>query len=184
MKTALHLIFACAFLLSLEGSASACTCLPSKGVAQEVELSSAVFSGKVIEIKRHGRAAELFGQVEVVFEVEKSWKGVDKRIVSVFTSSGSASCGYGFTKGRTYLVYTGGSPQGRLSTSICSRTKRLNKAREDLRVLGAGKEVVEAERRAPRLTTHSTGLATSVPFIFDINRPPVNSSVRPPRLRA
>lgn len=136
MKNTLLLIFACAFLLFLEDTASACSCLPSKGVAQEVEISSAVFSGKVIGIKRHSQSAELFGQVEVIFEVDKSWKGVDKRVVSVFTSSGSASCGYGFKKGRTYLVYTGGSPQGQLSTSICSRTKRLNKAGDDLRVLG------------------------------------------------
>ena len=141
MKNTLLLLFACAFLLFLEDTASACTCLPSKGVAQEVEISSAVFSGKVIEIKRHDRTEDPLGQVEVIFEVNKSWKGVDKRIISVFTGSNSASCGYGFKKGRTYLVYTGGSPQGQLSTSICSRTKRLNKAREELRILGAGKKV-------------------------------------------
>jgi len=139
MKNTLLLLCACVFLLLLEDDASACTCLPSKGVAQEVEISSAVFSGKVIEIKRHDRTEDPLGQVEVVFEVNKSWKGVDKRSISVFTGSNSASCGYGFKKGLTYLVYTGGSPQGQLSTSICSRTKRLNKAREDLRILGVGK---------------------------------------------
>lgn len=149
MKNTLLLILACALLSLLADTASACTCLPPKEIAQEVEISSAVFSGRVIEIKRHGRTAELLGQVEVIFEVDKSWKGVDKRIVSVFTSSGSASCGYGFKKGRTYLAYAGGSTQGGLSTSICSRTKRLNKAREDLRVLGVGKEVAEVEHRAP-----------------------------------
>ena len=138
MKNTLLLVFACAFILFLESTALACSCLPSKGVAQELEISSAVFSGKVIEIKRHDQAADPLGQVEVIFEVYKSWKGADKRIVSVFTGSNSASCGYGFKKGRTYLVYTGGTPQGRLSTSICSRTKRLNKAGEDLRVLGRG----------------------------------------------
>ena len=149
MKNSLLLIFACTFLLFLEDNALACTCLPLKSVAQEVGIRSAVFSGKVIEIKRHDRTAELFERVEVIFEVDKSWKGVDKRIVSVFTSSGSASCGYGFKKGRTYLVYAGGSLQRRLTTGICSRTKRLNKAREDLRVLGAGKEIVQMEYGAP-----------------------------------
>jgi hypothetical protein len=140
MKNTLLLIFVCAFLLFLEDTAPACTCLPPKGVTQELEFSSAVFSGKVIDIRRHDRPAELFEQLEVIFEVDKSWKGADKKIISVFTSSGSASCGYSFKKGRTYLVYTGGNLQGRLSTSICSRTKRLNKAREDLRVLGRVKK--------------------------------------------
>jgi hypothetical protein len=147
MKKTLLLLFACASLLFLEETASACSCLPPKGVAQEVEMSSAVFSGKVIEIKRHDRTEDPLGRVEVIFEVDKAWKGVDKRIVSVFTGSDSAACGYGFKRGRTYLVYTGGSPQGQFSTSICSRTKRLNKAREDLRALGAGKRVAGAQHR-------------------------------------
>ena len=117
----------------------ACTCAPVQSAAQELERATAVFSGKVVEIKRHKRPEGIFAGVEVVFRVEKTWKGVEGGTVRVFTSSHSAACGYGFRKGRTYLVYAYGDAKGGLSTGICSRTKRLKDAREDLGELGAGK---------------------------------------------
>jgi hypothetical protein len=104
-----------------------------------LERSAAVFSGRVIEIRRHEKASDLFGQVEVVLKVDRSWKGGAERIVSVFTSSQSSACGYGFKKGRAYLIYAQKDRQDRLSTSICSRTKRLKDSRRDLAELGQGK---------------------------------------------
>jgi hypothetical protein len=73
--------------------------------------------------------------------VDRAWKGVNKGTARVFTSSQSAACGYRFSKGHTYLVYASGNSRGRLSTNICSRTKRLKDAREDLDQLGAGKKL-------------------------------------------
>jgi hypothetical protein len=118
----------------------ACTCAPPKPVAQALEDASAVFSGKVLKIKRvkRGEQAEL-ADVEVVFAINRSWKGAKQRTLSVFTSSQSAACGYGFKKGRTYLVYAHGNSEQKLSTSICSRTKRFSEAGEDLKELGAAK---------------------------------------------
>ena len=37
----------------------------------------------------------------------------------------------------------------------------------------------KSARTMPRLTTHSTGLAISLPFAFDVDCSPVNSTVRP-----
>ena len=119
--------------------ALACTCVPSAGPGEALEQAAAVFSGTVVQIKRHKPADDIFSAVEVVFRVGQMWKGVGNRTISVFTGSHSAACGYGFSKGRTYLVYAAGNSRGRLSTSICSRTKRLKDAREDLNQLGAGK---------------------------------------------
>jgi hypothetical protein len=119
----------------------ACTCVPKKRAAEELELAAAVFSGKVVEIKRHERPGDMLAGVEAVFRVEKAWKGVEGETVSVFTGSRMFTCSYGFRKDRTYLVYARRDAGGRLSTSICSRTKRLKDARADLRELGAGKDV-------------------------------------------
>ena len=80
--------------------------------------------------------------MEVIFEVKKAWKGVNEKTISIFTSSQSAACGYGFKTGHTYLVYAHGNDEGRLATSICSRTRRLKDAREDLEELGAVKSEV------------------------------------------
>ncbi|HEX8746697.1 MAG TPA: hypothetical protein VF717_05805 [Pyrinomonadaceae bacterium] len=118
----------------------ACTCAPPPSVAQSLSQAGAVFSGKVLQVKRvkgRGEQAGLW-QVEVIFAVNTSWKGAERKVLSVFTASQSAACGYNFRRGTTYLVYAGES-QGKLATTICSRTKRLGDAREDLRELGAGK---------------------------------------------
>ncbi len=147
MKNKIILLFSvCLIFLVFNTGGYACSCLPPSSPAQELDKSTAVFSGKVIEIKKHEQkkaAGEYdpFTAVEAVFEVEKSWKGIDKKQVSVFTSSNSASCGYNFQKGQSYLVYANADEQERLVTGICSRTKNLNDAREDLNELGAGKAV-------------------------------------------
>ncbi len=122
----------------------ACTCAPSKGPAAELELAAAVFSGKVVEVRKHRQGEDIFARVEAVLRVERAWKGVEGATVSVFTASHSATCGYGFKGGRTYLVYAYKDAGGRLSTGICSRTRRLKDAGEDLKELGAGREVPRA----------------------------------------
>lgn len=99
----------------------ACTCVPSKGPAEDLKLAAAVFSGKVVEVRKHRQSEDIFARVEAVLRVERAWKGGEEATISVFTASHSATCGYGFKKGRTYLVYAHKDAQGRLSTGICSR---------------------------------------------------------------
>jgi len=132
MKTLIFFLLLFVFLVFSADTTFACSCIPAKSIAQELEQSTAVFSGKVIEIKRHKEAKTIFVTVEVIFSVEKAWKGMERKTVSVFTSSNSASCGYNFRKNRTYLVYAHGDTEGNLSTSICSRTKRVKDASKDL----------------------------------------------------
>lgn len=129
----------------------ACTCAPSESPTRELERADAVFSGKVVEIRRHKRAADIFARVEAVLRVERAWKGVKTATVSVFTASNSAACGYGFKEGRTYLVYAHEDAEGKLSTGICGRTRRLRDAGEDLKELGAGREVRRGEAGRGRL---------------------------------
>ena len=147
MKSLVSFLLLAAFIMLGAENSLACTCAPVGAAAEELERAAAVFSGKVVEIKRHKQSGDLFAEVEVVFRVERAWKGADGRTVSVFTSSHSAACGYGFRTGRTYLVYAHGGADGRLSAGICSRTKRLKDAREDLNALGAGRDVVGGASR-------------------------------------
>ena len=134
------------FLLLNSDISFACTCAGPQPVAQSLAQATAVFSGKVVEIKRVKRESKPGREidwlnVEVVFAVNTVWKGIDHRVISVFTSSQSTACGYGFKDGRTYLVYAHGETQENLSTSICTRTKRLKDARGELKELGAGKSM-------------------------------------------
>ena len=122
-------------------TALGCTCAPPQSPAQELKRATAVFSGKLVKIKKHNKAADIFATVEAVFKVKRVWKGVEQETVSVFTSSISSACGYGFKKGITYLVYAYGNEEGKLSTSICSRTTRFEDWHEDFEELGPGKVI-------------------------------------------
>jgi len=75
----------------------------------------------------------------VRFQVDKQWKGVTTDTVPVVTAADSAACGYPFVTGKTYLVYArklDGEPE--LQTNLCSRTKPLASAQDDLAALGEG----------------------------------------------
>lgn len=143
MKTLIFLLILFASLMFSPDPILACSCLPTKSVAQELKQSTAVFTGKVIRIKRHKQSENIFASVEVTFRVEKAWKGLKRKTITVFTSSNSAACGYGFRENQIYLVYANGNDEGKLSTGICSRTKMVKDAREDLKELGKGKAIAE-----------------------------------------
>lgn len=146
MRRVKFFLITCVFLLVGVKSSLACTCAPPQSASQELKRATAVFSGKVVEIKRHKQSSDFFAGVEVVFEVDKVWKGVNDQRVSVFTSSQSAACGYGFKEGRAYLVYAYGGADERLKTGICSRTRRLKDARKDSEELDTLKAGVRARR--------------------------------------
>ena len=128
-------------VLSAESSL-ACVCLP-QSPAQELERATAVFSGKVLKVKRHKQSPDVYAFLEVVFRVEEAWKGVNEKTISVFTSSTSLACGFSFKRGLTYLVYAHGK-EGRLSTSVCTRTGILEDAYNDLEELGSGKLITKS----------------------------------------
>src|SRR5688572_12494594 len=140
MRNFKFFLMASIFVLIAAASSFACTCAPSQSATEELKRAAAVFAGRVLEVKRHKRPANLFADVEVIFVVDRDWKGVEGTTVSVFTGSWSASCGYGFKAGRTYLVYAYENTERRLVTGICSRTTRLKNAREDLKQIGPGRD--------------------------------------------
>ncbi len=94
----------------------------------------------MIEIKD----SPLTEPIEVIFQVEQAWKGVSKAKVSIFTAKDSAACGYAFNMDESYLVYAS-VYEGKLTTGLCSLTKPLSFADEDLSVLGKG-EVLTSEQ--------------------------------------
>ncbi|HMS38856.1 MAG TPA: hypothetical protein PKE69_01425 [Pyrinomonadaceae bacterium] len=65
------------------------------------------------------------------FKIENIYKGNLKKEVEIFTGDGGSDCGFPFTVGERYLVYAYGD-ETYLSTSYCSRTELLEKAKEDL----------------------------------------------------
>lgn len=124
-------------LLSLlaPATALACSCIMPGTPGAERDQAAAVFSGRVRSI------AEVNDRLIVRIDVDKSWKGISEGEVVVTTATNSAACGYGFEKGRSYLIYAHADAGAGLNVSLCSRTQRLEEADADIVALGAGDDV-------------------------------------------
>jgi hypothetical protein len=128
-------------LLGLPGSVLACSCLPLKSPRAELADHSAVFEGTAIRVKPAGWGRT--SDIQVQFKVARYWKGSGEQRLTVRT--GRNTCGYSFAAGSRYLVYAyqAGSEQ-LLFTSICTRTRPMNEAAEDLAALGPATVPVRA----------------------------------------
>lgn len=104
----------------------ACSCKKPREVEEEHKTAVAVFSGEVISV------AQSAGSTKVKIRVEKTWKGSLTKTIEI---RGGGMCGYNFTAGKKYLIYASGTTENGLSASLCSRTKNLPDAAEDVKLL-------------------------------------------------
>lgn len=123
--------FGAAFFAHPLKPAYACSCVPARPPLESRDEAQTVFSGTVSAVQ--GEAGGLL----VTFDVDRIWKGPEGSSLTLTTSESSASCGYEFVQGESYLVY-GMAQDGRLTTNLCTRTVLLANAGEDLDALGPG----------------------------------------------
>jgi hypothetical protein len=145
MNTALKLLLPLLVaLVVFSGEARACTCAGGAPPCQSYWQASAVFVGQVVGVSTVG-AEEGAGESKYKykrrsfrFAVERALRGVRGTSVEVLTGQGGGDCGYDFERGERYVVYAHlDEKQGRLSTSICTRTRPVAGAGEDLRYFDA-----------------------------------------------
>lgn len=115
--------------LGLSDMALACSCAPPPPPAEARDAADSVFSGTVLSVTPGKNG------LDVEIQVDRSWKKVRCGTVVVQTPSDSAMCGYGFEVGKSYLVYAD-MQKGKLSTNLCSRTRTIEEAGEDVAALG------------------------------------------------
>ena len=70
--------------------------------------------------------------------------------IEIVTGNGGGDCGYAFRSGVDYVVYAYKNSEGRLETGICSRTRPLMDAAEDVAYLRAIAKL-PADGRHPHL---------------------------------
>jgi len=153
-------------LVCLVESASPCTCsLLHTPPCVAFRETPVVFAGLVrsieeekIDIIRFGKKENIRVGLTAHFVVEEALKGISVSEVDVATGGGGGDCGYNFKAGERYLVYAyrsgadalssaasrtvfgGGSKaikQDALTTTICSRTRTLSEAQDDLELIRA-----------------------------------------------
>jgi hypothetical protein len=123
--------------------AAACSCASSGPPCQNYFHVAAVFAGTVTSISEvpdpdapplRPNEIRIARSVRVEFALSQSFRGdLTGATVSVTTAGSGPACGYTFTVGEQYLVYAyrpeGGSG---LAVSLCSRTRPLANATDDL----------------------------------------------------
>jgi hypothetical protein len=123
----------------------ACSCEGGGPPCQSVFQVDAIFAGTVSGLAalpdddlpplRPGES-RIPRQLRVDFVDVQGYRAVQGTSISVLTPGSGASCGYAFKQGQRYLVYAMRQANGtELVTSICSRTRLLVEADEDLRFL-------------------------------------------------
>jgi hypothetical protein len=133
-------LFGCATLWCAPASACSCSVLtPNDAYAQ----ADAVFEGRVLEVRAPAADAGGHGASRSVrLQVVRAWKGIAGEQIEVATAVGSTACGYDFAADQSYFVYAA-NRDGKLAVSLCSRTRPMAEAGEDLRRLGMGSTPVD-----------------------------------------
>ncbi len=118
--------------------ASACSCAGDASFSDKLKHADAVFSGEVKAIRPALFSSE-WNAEEVTFDVQQAWSDQVHKRMAVETSRDSASCGFGFEKGKSYLVYAAYDDRGALLTHLCSGNDQIGnaKAAADLAQLNA-----------------------------------------------
>ncbi len=133
-----YVFAAVVLVVFLTPTAKACSCMDSGPPCQAYWPASAVFTGQVIQVTTFTRDQDLRGypQKLVRFAVSQTFRGVSGITVETITGNGGGDCGYPFKVGQSYLVYAYGDQKtDKLHASICSRTRLLSEASEDLEYL-------------------------------------------------
>src|SRR5690606_26748955 len=91
-------------IFSWPNKASACSCVESSSVEEELKRSDAVFSGKVIAAEEKPAFFSAPSK-SFVFEVARTWKGIEQSQVKITTGLDDGDCGFDFSMGQEYLVY-------------------------------------------------------------------------------
>ena len=140
MRSRLSLIVVVAACLwTTQARLAACSCIGGIPACQATWQAHAVFVGEVLEIgdappADRSDSGSLYRR-QVSVRVIESFRGGLEPSVKVFTGSGGGDCGYAFASQQAYLIYAHRLPNGRLTTGICSRTRPVGEAVDDLAYL-------------------------------------------------
>lgn len=148
--------------IALCGEAIACSCAPDAGdartaVTAALERADMVFVGRIESQEEIGRK-ERSEWSEFIFQrtqfyVVDSWKGEKAIRVYVESNVTCCMCGFDFPRSGELLIYAfGPNENGYYATSICTRTKPLEAAKEDIDILNSLRAEDDSVKRSDRST--------------------------------
>ena len=135
--------------------ADACSCMSSGPPCQAFFRDDVVFIGTVVSISSAERTGDNpFARRRVRLSVEKAVRGIQGASAEIATGSGGGDCGYDFKPDRRYVVYGSRHPDGTITTGICSRTRPIEDASEDLQFFAALPALQNSGARVFGAVTH------------------------------
>ncbi len=134
-----------AALLLVPSEAAACSCMMPKDPVTSARDVDVVFEGKLLGIESPApKGPHDFPTKVFTFEVVRTFKGQLDAQVKVVTADNSAACGRDYGKpGDAWLIYARIDDQGQLNDNLCSRTRDMAHAAEDIEQLEANKDSLD-----------------------------------------
>jgi hypothetical protein len=118
----------------------ACSCGPKMAPCEAYSSSSLIFIGLVTssQITSEKRINQFAREYSIddrryQIKVEETFRGSLADTIEAHTNEWT--CGYEFTTGKRYLIYTHDSKKGPYGVTFCSRTRPIEEAAEDLNYL-------------------------------------------------
>lgn len=147
------LLLAISLIIINSAVVSACSCAIPPPPLKALNMSDAVFAGKIIDLD------------PITFSVSSVWKGAEYETIILL--SDATTCGFNFAENKEYLVYAHKPGRSRVSnplitgekltTNICTRTKLLADANEDLQELGEGKVPTKSGANMDNIPSSNVG---------------------------
>ena len=141
MRTCRYLA-AVLFILFTFDAAYACFCMTPGSPCDSYGDSEAIFLGRVIgsvERKSHtNQNGDTTGYDvgTIRFLVQENFKGAPGYEIEIHSGTSGGDCGYWFLRNESYVVYAYRDARDNLlHTSVCTRTKHVSAAAEDLQYL-------------------------------------------------
>jgi hypothetical protein len=166
LPTRRTLLLPLALILAPHFPLHACQCMRIGEACQAAWTSDAVFVGRVINISSFIQHEDFgaFRQNRVTLAVTETFNGPTSKSFEIVTGMGNGDCGFPFTKGQDYLVYAS-KEAGKWSSSICSRTQRLDHATSDLSYLRSLSSAPPPSRIFGFITTESRMIGIEMRYV-------------------
>jgi Tissue inhibitor of metalloproteinase len=141
-KHALLALAAAGIVLGVAAPAVACSCAGLPEASSAASTADVVFEGTALGEPEAVRAQlgipGYDGAVRFRFQVARYFKGQLGNEAAVYTVDQESACGRSFSAGSSYVVYGRWQGDSLLTDNLCSRTRLLSAASEDLQLLGEG----------------------------------------------
>lgn len=118
--------------------AMACSCVLEKVSIKMLVNTEAVFTGEAVSVKTK---SDQSGSV-IEFKIAEVFKGINTGLKSVFieTPPGGGSCGLPVEVGQQWIIWAYRNSAGDLASNICTQSKLLFKATDDIKLIKSFKE--------------------------------------------